>query len=101
MTKYVIIHEEWKISGIFEVTRENFISCATDNPNGCENSEEIGTYDTLDEALAELSKYRCAYEKWENYNETRFDLYEIDEILYDDDDEIEDYRYLQRAEIEI
>lgn len=104
MTKYRITHEEWKIDGIgknYEPTREEFFEYATDNPNGADFDEEVGLYDTKEEALAELEKYRCTYDIWENYHEARYDLYAVEELVYDEDGDIEEYRLIRYADVDI
>lgn len=100
MNKYAIYYERWQISYATDPTRENFFEYAFDNPNGAESSEKLGIFDTKEEALAELTKYNCSYEKWENYNETTFDIYSVEEIIYDEDGEIYGYNTLKYADIE-
>ena len=56
---------------------------------------------TLRIILAELSKHRCTYERWDNYQEARYDLYAVVEARYDVTDEYNDYRLVQYAEIEM
>ena len=104
MTKYLVVHEEWRTSGIskhYNPTREDFFEYATDNPNGADFEECIHTSDTKEEALAELSKYRCTYERWDDYQEAHYDLYAVVEVRYDVTDEYDDYRLVQYAEIEM
>lgn len=99
--RYQLIKERWTAGGIFDISRENFIECACSNPSGVDDAEVVDTFDTKEEALSELAKYKCTYEKWNNYNQTTFELYEIEEIIYDEDGDIEDYNFIQRADVEI
>lgn len=79
-----------------------FFEYATDNPNGMEFDEEIRLYDDKEEALAELKKYKCTCEIWENYQEARYDLYAVEELVYSDDDvSIEEYNFIAYAEAQI
>ena len=101
MKRYEITLEYWDIDGIFDPASDDFFEWALANPNGCYASEIIASFDTKEEALAKLASYKCSYEKLENYNETRFELYAVEELIYDEDGDIEDYRFIQYADIEI
>lgn len=102
---YRIVLEHWKIWGIDDldlstITKEKFFECATNNKNGMESDEEIAVLDTIEKALEELKKYRCTYEKLENFNETCYELYAVEELIYDENGDIEDYKFIKYAEID-
>lgn len=101
MNKYEVTLEYWDIDGVFNPARDDFFEWALANPNGCYASEVIATFDTKKEALATLAKYKCSSKKHENYNETTFKLYAVEELIYDEDGDVEDYKFIQYADIEI
>lgn len=101
MNKYQVIMEIWRAGGVFDPSEEDFFECACSNPAGVDAEKVVATFDTKEEALAELAKYKCSYEKWENYNETTFDLYAVEEIIYDEDGDIEDYGFIRYADVEL
>lgn len=101
MNKYQVIMEIWKARGAFDPSKEDFFECACSNPAGVDAEEVIAVFGTKEDALAELAKHKCTYEKWENYNETRFELYTVEEIIYDEDGDIEDYEFIRYADVEI
>ena len=101
MSKYQVIMEIWKARGAFEPSEKDFFECACSNPAGVDAEEVVVMFDTKEEALAELAKHKCTYEKWENYNETRFELYAAEEIIYDEDGDIENYEFIRYADVEI
>jgi hypothetical protein len=100
MNKYAIYYEHWRIGYAADPTKENFFDYALDNPNGADSSEQLRIFDSKEEALAELKKYKCSYERWDNYNETTFDLYSVEEIIYDEDGDLYGYNTLKYADIE-
>lgn len=99
--KYEVICEQWKIPYVGDVPQNEFFEYAHDNPSGCETSETIGVFDTLEEAENVLSKYRCNYEVWKNYGETRFEIYELNQLILDEDGDIEDIKFVKYAEIKV
>ena len=59
--KYEVVCEQWKIPYVGDIPQNEFFEYAHDNPSGCETSEIIGVFDTLEEAKNVLSQYRCSY----------------------------------------
>jgi hypothetical protein len=101
MKKYQVIMEIWRAEGIFDPSKEEFFEWGCSDPSGVYAEEVVATFDTKEEALAELAKHKCTYEKWENYNETKFELYAVQELIYDEGGDIEDYGFIQYADVEI
>ena len=101
MTTYLINKERWTASGIFDISKENFFECACSNPAGLDEEEVVDMAITKEDALAILAKYKCTYEKWENYNRTTFELYAVEEIAYDEDGDEESYNFIQYADVEL
>lgn len=98
MNEYRLTCERWHINCINAPTNEDdFFSFATDNPNGTDDIEIIATFSTRAEALAELKNYKCSFDIMENYGETVYDLYAVEEIVYDEDGEIENYNFIKYA----
>ncbi|MBR1750861.1 MAG: hypothetical protein IJ740_08285 [Ruminococcus sp.] len=105
MPRYRIVHEIWKTDGIYDFENynpyEDFFGYATDNLNGSEFDEEIKSFDSKEEALEELSKYKCTYEAWEDYHQARYNLYALEEVAYGENNEIEDYNFIKYADVDI
>lgn len=105
MNRYIIIKEEWS-DQIFDIRRYHptiaeYFEYALSNPNGCDNSEEVFSTSDKTEAMNELAKYRCSYSAPDSsYRIARFETYELDEVIYDEDGDIEDYKFLCYAEVD-